>query len=64
MQTQTPKTPKLVVSKKAIIVLSSLQIVAAFLAGAIQVKSFIDLWFSTIIQKVAVNHINQGFTTF
>jgi hypothetical protein len=63
MQTQTPKTPKLVVSKKAIIVLSSLQIVAAFLAGAIQVKGLLDLWLLTTIQKVAVNHINQGFTT-
>jgi hypothetical protein len=38
MQTQTPKTPKLVVSKKAIIVLSSLQIVAAVFAGITQVK--------------------------
>jgi hypothetical protein len=38
MQTQIPKTQKLVVSKKAITVLSSLQIVAAVLAGIAQVK--------------------------
>jgi hypothetical protein len=38
MQTQpTPKTPKLVVSKNAIIALSSLQIVGAILAFIIQV---------------------------
>jgi hypothetical protein len=63
MQTQpTPKTPKLVVSKNAIIALSSLQIVGAILAFIIQVIVSINLLISWVLNAYKVHLKGDVFT--